>query len=562
MCQITDYFHETQEAFTIYIVEQRFVVGQGYEYFQSYKNKENYIKNDIDIKARVKKILYWSQQHIPPLGDLIKSIFACTTASPAITIVDIVTALSKVFAVEKHQAVGPDVLDPIIIQEGKVSQKYLSQLISLHAESILQPTIIILLADNDFDRAKALVSKCPNGINVKMIRNSGESEIYKVINVGAEDIGQFIDLYAKQCFSTCSETKRDVLLSDDWSNNTIVHRFVPQILHFRSNLLEDNKSLELSRDISRTLELLTGLNDITSRDKLIKDCLICMLKLFKIYCVDQYTSDLNDAWKIAQDLNSEILQAHVLRYSNFNPDISQSDKKIMLENAISIFEKNNIYDHAIYSTNNLLINQFYTDNIILKDFCIMHENAKYNVPGLVGMSYIYNNVGVAHLYCANYDEALEYLSNGLQYARYRPLQKLALKTNIIITKACNLNYIEENEIQRIIKDTFSQFGTQKASFLTANYVINALIAAIHINISFAKELLHIYKIEALLQNALSGRQFGTGSLSQQIILIQNKHPNLFSHNFILPSERTNISGIRFRFIQNNIFNPTIFNAWL
>lgn len=561
MCKITDYFHETQETFTIYIVEQRFVVGQGYEYFQSYKNKENYIKSDNDIKVRVNKILFWSQKHIPPLGDLIKSIFVSNT-STTITIVDIVTALSKAFAVEKHQAVGPEVIDPIIIQEGKVSQKYLSQLIALHTESILQPTIIILLADNDFDRAKSLVSKCPNGINVKMIRNSGESEIYKVINVGAEDTEQFIDLYAKQCFSTCSETKRDVLLNDDWSNNFIVSRFVPQILYFRSNLLEDNKSSELSSDISRTLELLVGLENIESKDKLIRDCLICMLKIFKVYCDDQYTSNLNDAWEIAENLNSEVLQAHVLRYSNFYPNISQSDKTIMLEKAIQIFKKNNIYDHAIYSTNNLLINQFYTDNIILKDFCLMHENAKFNVPGLVGMSYIYNNVGVAHLYCADYDEALEYFKNGLQYARYRPLQKLALKTNIIITKICNLDSIEENEVERIIKDTFSQFGTQKACFLTANYVINALVAAIRIKMSFAEYLLHTYKIEDLFQNALSSKQFGTGSLSQQIILIQNKFNNLFSHNFIFPSERTNISGIRFRFIQNNIFNPPIFNAWL
>ena len=54
----------------------------------------------------------------------------------------------------EYQAAGPDVVDPVIIQKGKVSYRKIAHFISLHKESILRPSIIILLKDNDFGRAK------------------------------------------------------------------------------------------------------------------------------------------------------------------------------------------------------------------------------------------------------------------------------------------------------------------------------------------------------------------------------------------------------------------------
>ena len=43
MEDIRDFFKEQEEAFTIYVVEQRFVTGRGSDYFRSFKGKPNYI---------------------------------------------------------------------------------------------------------------------------------------------------------------------------------------------------------------------------------------------------------------------------------------------------------------------------------------------------------------------------------------------------------------------------------------------------------------------------------------------------------------------------------------
>ena len=54
---VRDFFKETDNSFTIYVVEQRFVVGRGLEYFKSFKGTQNYIDSDLIIKKRISKIL-------------------------------------------------------------------------------------------------------------------------------------------------------------------------------------------------------------------------------------------------------------------------------------------------------------------------------------------------------------------------------------------------------------------------------------------------------------------------------------------------------------------------
>lgn len=159
MENIRDFFKETEEAFTIYVVEQRFVVGRGADYFRSYKGKENYIDTNHLMKKRIFQILQGINKKIPDSAELIKNCF--NLVSP-VGLIDIITSLSKIFTVQEHQAAGPDVIDPIIIQEGDILPKYVNQIVALHKTSILRPTIIILLKDNDFSRAKILLSGCPH----------------------------------------------------------------------------------------------------------------------------------------------------------------------------------------------------------------------------------------------------------------------------------------------------------------------------------------------------------------------------------------------------------------
>ena len=50
MENILDFFRENEEAFIVYVVEQRFATGRGLDYFKSFKGKPNLIDSNIKIR--------------------------------------------------------------------------------------------------------------------------------------------------------------------------------------------------------------------------------------------------------------------------------------------------------------------------------------------------------------------------------------------------------------------------------------------------------------------------------------------------------------------------------
>lgn len=558
MEDITEYFRENQKVFTIYVVEQRFAVGRGYEYFKSYKDKENYISTNRNIRKRILRITSWLQRHIPDISELLTGCFSLSSSG----IVEVVTSLSKLFSVHEHQAVGPEVLDPIILQEGEILQKYVTQLITLHKSSILQPVIIILLKDNNFDRAKQLLCHCPHGILVKMIRNSGESESYKVINNGADDVESFLEAFSLQCFSTCSKTQKNILLNEEWSENSIVRQFSPSIFKIRTNLLFDEKD-EVRDDINELISNFNNRQNISSGELILMQNFECMAKLFRVYCNDAGGSDLEDALRLATELDNEILLAHVYRYSHFLPHCTRKEKQDLLKTAENIFEKHNIEDHAIYCLNNSLIHQFSMDKINLRSFQLMQEKAIANVPGLVGMSYLYNNTGVAHLLTGNPVEAIEYFKKGLDYAHDRVVQKLGLISNSLIAKAYSYQTIDEDELRMTLRLIFDGMGKSTLPFITSQYVMNVISIALQKRMALANDLLHEFPIIALIQCGLDTNIMGSGSITEQMSVLSQKYSDFHLLDQLrLPLQRTPISGIRLEFIRRYGYNPFFFNAWL
>ena len=109
------------------------------------------IDSNKNIESKLQSIIKTICKKTPNLTELVD---ACFKSNSPIGIAEVITALSKLFSANEHQAAGIEALDPIIIQEGNIIQKYIDQIVTLHQKSILKPVIIIILKDNDFGRAK------------------------------------------------------------------------------------------------------------------------------------------------------------------------------------------------------------------------------------------------------------------------------------------------------------------------------------------------------------------------------------------------------------------------
>lgn len=561
MDDVLSFFRETQEAFTVYVVEQRFVVGRGLDYFKSFKGKVNYIDSNGAIRKQINRVLRWIQKNIPSVSDLVE---ASLSFGSSFDVVDAITILNKLFSVHAHQAVGPDVIDPIIIQEGTIDIKYITQIISLHEKSILQPVIIILLKDNDFERATKMLSHCPHGINIKLIRNSGQCEIYKVVNTGVDNITGFMDAFAQQCFSTCSHTPRNILMNEEWAGNSQIKTYMPSLLGIRSNLIMDEKN-----DVRQELQLVGKQIDqelaISATKDNILQCFQCIAKLMLVFCNDAGGQDIKDAYQLAKAIDNPLLLAQVYRYAYFMNQHSQNEQISLLKIAEKTFYEYGLEDQALYSKNNRLTYQFEQERIHIQDFETLQEEAIHNVPGLVGMSHILNNVGVAYLMVGNPELAITYLKKGMDYARRqeRSVQRLAIECNTLIARSYCYERIEANELRVLLNRIFDSMGFRQLPFISARLAMNVVSIAFKQNKETGKELLREYPIRELTQKAFQTNLMGSGMLvlQMQYLDINYSEFNLLSQ-LDIPRKITEVKGLHREYIVRHGYNPFIFCTWL
>lgn len=559
--EVIDLFSEHIETFTIYVVERKFTLNRGREFFKKYSDKEHFISDDDKLKKHLSKILSWIQKKIPDVATLTKNVITVKTTPSTSGIVDIITSLNKLFTVTEHQAVGPEVIDPIIIDELNISPKYIAELVALYKESIIQPAIIIILKDNDFERAKKLLSNCPHNTNVKFIRNNGESVIYKIINSGAENIDDFVDAFSRQCFSTCSKTDRNILLNSNWGEENFIKSITPYFFKVRTNLLYDEKEEALT-DVNYILNRIIMERSIPNNNSSILSSLEIIAKLNRIYCCDQSGSDISDVLELQRSLDIDLVKAYIYRFAHFIPGIDRNRQKELLLEATQIFEDNNVADHAMYCENNYLVHSFYSNRVQAREFRDLQQRAVYEVPGMVGMSIIFNNVGVAYLYNREYSEALTYFRKGLDYSKERMVQRIGLQSNILITKASAYEKIDEKEIRIFLETVLANFSSRYLPFIAANYIMNILAIALEQHNELGKEIFHNPKVQNIISSALKNNTLGSGSLIQQIIKMQSKFTELDLSIYTKPVNVSSISGTREEFIMEKGYNPIIFNAWL
>ena len=182
-----------------------------------------------------------------------------------------------------------------------------------------------------------------------------------------------------------------------------------------------------------------------------------MLKLFRVFCNDGGYCDMQDALSIAKELNNDILLAHVYRNANFLTEYSLNEQIQLMDHAYKIFNDNGMTDHAISCKNNMIVRQFYTNDIIIQNFIDLQEEANNKVPGLVGLSHIHNNTGASLLTKGYYEEAIDAFDKALNYT-FRPercVQNAAILSNRLVAKSCCYYRIEERELFRTLERIIS-----------------------------------------------------------------------------------------------------------
>lgn len=223
-------------------------------------------------------------------------------------------------------------------------------------------------------------------------------------------------------------------------------------------------------------------------------------------------------------------------------------------------------DHAIYCKNNMLVERFYSGSIDPELFRDLQVEAVNNVPGMVGLSHIFNNVGIAYLYCGRPEMAIDYFNEGLSYAVHqdRIVQHLALETNKMIAERYSFAFIDENRIRLIMRKIFASMGIHKLPFLSADFVLNVLAVACSQNTKLGQELIATFPVKDLIEQSFLTNIMGSGERCLQIQYLSSKYADIFSvlNNCPKPKVLSKTSGEKMNFIIKYGYNPFEFNTWL
>ena len=330
-------------------------------------------------------------------------------------------------------------------------------------------------------------------------------------------------------------------------------------------MLFDEKD-EIRCDLSKTINDISNYKTNSSGDESILGGIECIAKLYRIFCNDYGGDDIIEAEKIARSLNNDILLAHVYRYAEFLPNCSVDAKKEFFLKGYEIFRQNSMEDHAIYCKNNMLVEQFYTDRVLPEEFREMQTEALNNVPGMIGLSHIFNNTGVAYLYCGRPSEASDYFTRGLGYAVYqdRIVQRFALESNKMIAESYSFALVEETRIRALVRQIFDGMGIRKLPFLTADYILNILAVAYRQNPRFGLELIETHPIDTLINESFRHNLMCASERILHLQYLASHHTYTFPLLEIcnIPEITNTACGKRKEFILKYGYNPFEFNTWL
>ncbi|MDE7168154.1 MAG: hypothetical protein K2O28_04820 [Clostridia bacterium] len=543
---------------SVNIVSYGFRIKYCKDYLAKYQGTKNYISSGNTIKNLFMRSMYKIRKNQDSIDGLIKDL----DSSRDIKISILLRIIAKLIQILPSVAVGPEILDPIIIEINEGTLSTVHKVVANYASSPIRPVIILLLDDkSDSDKIFDILKKLPINLKVAIHDDWGNTEVKTIlVNCGAENLNEFLEAYASQCFYTCGNTDREIIINNVEEGDEL-NLLNCLFMKSHSSLLIDDK-ISAKEDIEK-------INQQLERSQLSQKLLSlfkCINSLNGVFATDFGGNNILNALNYSKEINDPLITAFVNRFAHFFPNTTYSQKAQILNSAADEFNKRKMIDHKLYCKNNALTYSYYTNSLDIGKFKSMLSEAVVNVPGLTGMSILYNNVGTAELYNRNPFEALANYQIGLDNATAlnRPSQRIGLIGNIAIAETLLGKKHSTDYFVNAKNSIIHMPNTKSMPFIQINGLMNILAVALYENnIEAVRDISTDNNFKEILKKSLLPTNMGTGSLVTQLnVLSQKGNGVLDFNNLITPQKLTRISGLRHDYILENGFNPAIGNAWL
>jgi hypothetical protein len=170
--------------------------------------------------------------------------------------------------------------------------------------------------------------------------------------------------------------------------------------------------------------------------------------LWDLYLHENKPENLDEALKISEHLESDVLKAHCQRLINLNTGYSEFSRH-SLENAEFIFRRLNQDPMAIYCKNNALLNVMHQEGATTDQYKVLIDEALGKCPTMFSMAVLLNNASVAAVLDSRYEDAMELLESSNQYNAL-PIHRIGLDVNRMLCRYMMGENILADELDHLV----------------------------------------------------------------------------------------------------------------
>lgn len=377
--------------------------------------------------------------------------FARAVASaPTVTIGEAQFSLGNLPSIDKHLSAASTATETIFIFENSITSDDFGQFLSYYSRSepAKMPTIV-LAADNDTDSLKNKLSRYAKNFSFHEYYGASAKFWTPEPTSGAMSLTDMIQGLFNN--NTLAVANNQFSLKGLGNNDfrELSESLSAAYSVIRSVNFEYNKftSAEITKD---ALGLLWGANPkkMSQNQKNVFYTLKIRFILWDLYLHENKPENLDEALKLSEHLESDILKAHCQRLINLNTGYSEFSRH-SLENAEFIFRRLNQDPMAIYCKNNALLNVMHQEGATTDKYKTLIDEALNKCPTMCSMTVLLNNASVAAFLDSRYEDAVELFETSTKYNAL-PIHRIGLDVNRILCYYMMGEKIAADDLDRLV----------------------------------------------------------------------------------------------------------------
>lgn len=398
----------------------------------------------IDLHKEIhKKIKY--EAPIRKVGSYLQTIFNAASISET----GFSMSLGGLLNHQNPCANGISLPKIILIHEDSIDILKLAAFFSLFKQ--IDPQVrpaVIFVCNSPIREVARKIATCGEGVNIALLSPSG----IQTPNVSPEPIDSFsnyLSLFVAEANGGCLVTSVDDFAPETGERATVI-RIIVDMLQIQSHFMAGRKFEPSQRvlDLQNQLQAVRESKPTSASDRELLG-LKALLNIWEAYLFEARADVITNTISIADRIGDDLLLAHALKQSPLLHGYGNLTRQNLMR-AKNIFLSHAETEQSIFTENNLVVNNMYTDQNGVEESVNLSNYVLEFAPYIRRSTTIHSNAGISCLINGQPERSLEYFDRAVKGSG-PPVNRLTSEVNRAIARYLNGENIDRSEAESFLR---------------------------------------------------------------------------------------------------------------